>query len=176
MAIGIIDYASLYFEYKTSTLICGKPTHKSLKRLKLELQANASSVETDLGGGNHGYLGLVLTDQEYATIPNTQPFAAPNYPPPLLIPATSTQIQAIELKEQHNEGKRLYLEYKNVEKALLHYIQDAIEDKYIEALVDEYTNLLTGDVPAILEYLDYNYSKVRSKEVIAKDNEVMTMT
>ena len=102
--------------------IRGEPIHKLLKRLKLELQANASSVETDLGGGNHGYLGLILTDQEYATIPNTQPFAAPNYPPPLLIPTTSTQMQAIKLKEQHNEGKRLYLECKNIEKALLRHI------------------------------------------------------
>jgi len=92
MTIGTIDYASLYFKYKTPTPIRGEPTHKSLKRLKLELQSNASSVETDLGGGNYGYLGLVLTDEEYATIPNTQPFVAPNYPPTLVIPPTSTQI------------------------------------------------------------------------------------
>ena len=176
MTIGTIDYASSYFKFKTPTPIRGEPTHKSLKRLKLELQANASSVETDLGGGNHGYLGLVLTDDEYASIPHTQPFVAPNYPPPLLIPATSTQIQAIELKEQHGEAKRLYLECKNVEKALLRHIQDAIEDKFIEPLVDPYTNLLTGDVPSILEYLNYNYGKVRSEEVTQKDNEVMTMS
>ena len=176
MTIGTIDYASSYFKYKTPTPIRGELTHKSLKRLKLELQSNASSVETDLGGGNHGYLGLVLTDEEYATIPNTQPFVAPNYPPTLVIPPMSTQIQAIELKEQHNEAKRLYLECKNVEKALLQHIQDAVEDKYIESLVDEYTNLLTGDVPLILDYLFYNYGKVRSEEVTQKDNEVMTMT
>jgi len=63
-----------------------------------------------------------------------------------------------------------------VEKALLWHIQDTVEDKYIESLVDEYTNLLTGDVPSILDYLFYNYGKVRSEEVTQKDNEVMTMT
>jgi len=63
-----------------------------------------------------------------------------------------------------------------MEKALLRHIQDAIEDKYIELLVDQYTNLLTGDVPSILEYLSYNYGKVRSEEVTQKDNKVMTMT
>ena len=51
----------------------------------MELQANASSVETDLEGGNHRYLGLVLTDQEYATIPHTAPFILPNYPLPCQI-------------------------------------------------------------------------------------------
>jgi len=39
-----------------------EPTNKSLKRLQTELQANASSVETNLGRGNEGYLELVLTD------------------------------------------------------------------------------------------------------------------
>ena len=62
MNLGIIDYASLYFRYKTPMPIRGMPSHKALKRLKTELQANASSVESDLGGVDHGYLGLVLTD------------------------------------------------------------------------------------------------------------------
>ena len=175
MTLGTIDYASSYFKYKTPTPIRGEPTNKSLKRLKLELQANASSVETDLGGGNHGYLGLVLTDEEYASIPHTQPFVPPNYPPPLSIPANATAIRALELKEEYYEAKRLYLECKNVEKALLRHIQDALEEKYIEALVDEYTNLLTGDIPTILTYLFYNYGKVRSEEVTQKDSEVMSM-
>ena len=103
MAVGSIDYASSYFKYKTPTPIRGEPTNKSLKRLQTELQANASSVETDLGRGNHGYLGLVLLDQEYASIPHTQLFIPPTYPPLLTIPSDTTPIQALELKEQHNE-------------------------------------------------------------------------
>ena len=73
MSVGTVDYQSSYFKFKTPTPIRGVPTCKALKRLKMELQANASSVETELGGGNHGYLGLVLTDQEHNTIPNTAP-------------------------------------------------------------------------------------------------------
>jgi len=175
MAVGIIDYAASYFKYKTPTPIRGEPTNKALKRLQTELQANASSIETDLGGGNHGYLALVLTDAEYNSIPNTQPFVAPTYPAPLVIPSTATAIVALELKETYNEQKRLYLECKNVEKALLRFIQDAIEDKYIASLVDTYTNLFKDDVPTVMEYLNYNYGKVRYEEVVAKEAEVMAM-
>ena len=89
MTLGTIDYAFSYFKYKTPTPMGGEPTHESLKWLKLELWANASSVETDLGGENHGYLGLVLTDEEHALIPSTQPFIAPNYPLHLAILATA---------------------------------------------------------------------------------------
>ena len=75
MAIGIIDYALSYFKYKILTPKQREPTNKALKRLKVELQANSSSAETDLGGGNYGYLELVLTDEKYASIPNTEQFA-----------------------------------------------------------------------------------------------------
>ena len=140
------------------------------------MQANAGSVETDLGGGNYRYLGLVLTDAEYASIPNIQPFVLPNYLPPLTIPTTTIPIQALEIKEQYTEAKRLYLEYKNIEKVLLRHIQEAIEDKYIESLVDEYMNLLTDDIPTIMKYLFYNYGKVQSEEVAQKEAEVISMT
>ena len=50
MAAANIDYAASYFKFKKATPIQGTPTNKALKRLKAELRANASSVETDLGG------------------------------------------------------------------------------------------------------------------------------
>ena len=176
MSLGSINYASSYFKYKTPTPIRGIPTHKALRRLKTELQANASSIEMDLGGGDHGYLGLVLTDKEYAAVPNTQPFVPPPYPGNLTIPATATAIEALQLKDQHVERKRVWLECKNAEKALLRHIQDALEDKYTEALVDEYTNLFSDDIPTVLQYLFYNYGKVSSEEVAQKEQEVMNTT
>ena len=69
----------------------------------------------------------------------------------------------------HQESKHLYLECKNAKKALLWYIQDAIEEKYLESLVDKYTNLLNSDVLEILMHLFCNYGKVRSEEVIQKE-------
>ena len=51
MTTNHIDYAASYFKYPTPTPIHEEPTNKSLKRLKTELRANASSVDTDLGGG-----------------------------------------------------------------------------------------------------------------------------
>ena len=121
VAPGAVDYLASFFKYKTPTPIQGTPTYKSLKRLKAELRANASSVECDLGGGNHGYLGLVLSDPEYAVISNT-PFVAPAYPQPLTIPNNATQVQAFERKTRYEERKRLYYESQNVERALQRHI------------------------------------------------------
>ena len=79
MTLGLVNYMASYFKYKTPTPIQGTPMYKALKRLKAELRANASSVECDLGSGNHGYLGLVLSDQEHADVSAT-PFIAPVFP------------------------------------------------------------------------------------------------
>ena len=46
------------------TKIQGIPTHEPLRRIKNEIKANAASVPSDLGGGVHGHLGLILTVQE----------------------------------------------------------------------------------------------------------------
>ena len=122
MATGSVDYATSYFKYKTPTRIRDESTNKTLKQLKIELYANANSVETYLGGGDHGYLGLVLSDVEYTSVPWTQPFVAPAFPRTLTIPSTATVIQALELRDVHNEVRRDFMECKNFEKALLQHI------------------------------------------------------
>ena len=103
-----IDYVSTYFPHKVPIPIRGEPTHKDLKRLKTELRANASSVDSTLGGGDHGYLGLVLSDVEYLAIPtvNGTPFVPPAYPGPLVIPPTANAMQAVQARESHQEQVR----------------------------------------------------------------------
>ena len=139
------------------------------------MRANASSVESDLGGGDHGYLGLVLDDTEYATVSRTA-FEAPEYPAALSIPDDATQIQALSLREEYKEKKRAYYESKNVEKALQRHVQDAIEDKYLESLIDEDTQLITEDIPDVLQYLFDVYGKVPLEEVKQKESEIRSMT
>ena len=132
MASNNIDYAAVYFKYSIPTPITGEPTHKSLKQIKTELRANASSVDTDLGGRSHGYLGLVLTDVESACIMSIPlPFVTLNFPGPLVINPVHTHIQQVHERETHNEAITLYREYKNVEKALLRHIQTAVEEKFV---------------------------------------------
>ena len=174
---GNIDYATLYFKYRIPSPITGEPTNKSLKRLKTELRANASSVDTDLGGGDHGYLGLVLSDAEYARItPTPAAFVAPNFPGALVIDPNLTAMQAVQVRETHKEDIALYRECKNVEKALLRHIQTAVEDKFIEFMVDEDTGLIEDEIPIVLEYLITNYGKVTSDKVKQLESDVLSIS
>ena len=63
----------------TITPITGEPNYKLLKNIKDQLKANAASIPTTLGGGNHSYLSLILSPTTYATITAT-PFQELNYP------------------------------------------------------------------------------------------------
>ena len=174
MTTGTVDYAASYFKYKTPTPIIGTPTNKTLKRLKQELRANAASVESDLGGGDHGYLGLILTDVEYAFVSNDA-FVAPNYPDPLTIPAGTNPVAALTIRERYKEDKKAYYECKNVEKALQRHVQDAVEDKYLDMLINEDTQLINEDIPTVLTYLFDLYGKIPSEEVKQKETEIRAM-
>ena len=47
-----------------------------IKEIHQLLTVNAASVESELGGGQNGYLGIILPPKEYARISNT-PFVCP---------------------------------------------------------------------------------------------------
>ena len=63
-----IDYVKNYFEFQTLTKIHGEPEYGNLKTMKDELKANAAAVTSDLAGGRHGHLGLVLTAPEMLSV------------------------------------------------------------------------------------------------------------
>jgi hypothetical protein len=87
------NYQETNFEYKDLTRIHGEPTFEALKTLSKELKANAQSVYSNLGGGQHGHLGIVLTPAAYGLISNT-PYETPTHPGQMTIPPGTTQVVA----------------------------------------------------------------------------------
>ena len=122
-----VDYAATYFKCLIPSHTNGEPTNEILKRLKMELRSNGSSVDTELGGENHHYLGIILTDQDYLRIsPTPTQFQAPTWPGVFIIDPAATAIKAVHAKEQHCESVHVYSKYKNAEKALLRHIQNSL--------------------------------------------------
>ena len=72
--------------------------------------------------------------------------------------------------ESHNEAIRVFYEYTNVENTILWHIQTAVEEIYINYLVDEDTYLIEEDITTVLAYWFTNYGKVTSDEVIEKNS------
>ena len=115
-----IDYEKSYIKYLTPISVRGETNNKSLKQFKNKLLLNASSVKSDLGDCDHGYLGLVLMAVVYTCVSST-PFSR-QINPVFIFPTRLTAIEATLLRDQHIESVRLYCECKNVEKTLTRYI------------------------------------------------------
>ena len=94
----------------------------------------------------------------------------------LSIPKAATPVEVMNIQESNFESKRAYIECKNVLKALLCLTQDTIDDKYIEPLVDDYTNLITIDIPDVMQYLFDTYWVATSKYLDAKAEEIQSAT
>ena len=158
-----IDYTSTLFDYPTLTKIHGAPTYKSLMVLKKELQANARSVGSNLGGGAHGNLGLVLTPAEYAVHSDT-PYQLPAFPDPLVIQRNSDAAAAVRQNNAYEERIRLFREVNDLRQALIRQIVNAIEKPYLDELRDD-TNTITMSIPEILSYLFENFADVDPEDV-----------
>ena len=69
------------------TKVSGEPTYKTIKDVEKKIITNAASIPSELGGGGHGFLGLVLNPHKYITVtghvfqPFQNPGALPNFPP-----------------------------------------------------------------------------------------------
>ena len=55
----------------------GKPEYAAIKETNQLLTVNAASIECDLGGGQNGYLGLILLPEQYERVYETAFFLPP---------------------------------------------------------------------------------------------------
>ena len=134
------------------TTITGEPIYESLKTLKDQLKTNAASIPTTLGGGNHGYLGLILSPAFYATIAATQ-FVEPIYPGPHPnAPASTSATNTSTIVRRHTEDLRQWREFKNVNTTLKNKLLSAMDNIYVCALKDRHVGYMNQPIHTILQH------------------------
>ena len=109
-----INYKDILFEWGNLTTIRGEPTFEMLHKIQNEIKANAKSVYSNLGGGAHEHLGLVLTDVQYVLIENT-PFIYPTHLGPLIIIYGKTSLMNSNTQISHTEEVHIFREVTGVE-------------------------------------------------------------
>jgi hypothetical protein len=56
------------FPHPILPTVQGKPDYQTIHVIRKSLQENSRAIDTHLGGGTLGHLGLVVSDASYATI------------------------------------------------------------------------------------------------------------
>ena len=165
-----------YFEHPVLTKIRGEPTYETLHLLKNELKANASSVPTTLGGGNHGYLGMILTPAEYHHIPPSDPFTRPPNPGVLVPNPAGTAAQIASAEDTHPLTKKLYLETLLLKRTIIQQTIKAVDTKYLAALCNPVTRQIRPLVLTILDFLYDNYGRITPQQLDNKTTTVKSLT
>jgi hypothetical protein len=123
MKYATVEDVVASFPHPILPTVQGKPDYEAIHAIRKLLQANSRAIDTHLGGGSFGHLGLVVSDASYAMIaPETEVgptlWVSPTSPgrDPRNIDGTAAQISAA----QHiwDEEVQTYRTYTSVKQAL----------------------------------------------------------
>ena len=106
MTTANVNLKDLYFEYKVLTKLIGEPNFENLHVLFRELKANTATVPCTLDGGSNGYLGMLVSTTQYATIFPTTSFKLLLIPTTLVIDPAATQYQISIAKSLYDTSLR----------------------------------------------------------------------
>ena len=168
-----VDYCQSPFEFPILTQIVGEPNYDLLRNVLNELKANAQSVHSTLGGGAHGYLGLILSPIQYGLITATA-FVRPAFSAPIVIPLGGTINMTATLQQQHCDDIRIFRECQAVEAALRQQLVQAIDRVYLEILRDPNTNAINRPLRGIIQHLLDGYGNVTAQQLADETDKIQT--
>ena len=160
-----IDSVIEGFPYSTIEKHIGEPHYQAIKEVERKIIKNASSYPSELGGGNHGYLGLILSPLKYELLtgilfnPHPNPGSFPTFPP------NPTQPQIAQINATHKEALRLWREQNALIKAIKKQITNAFEDKNLKEIEDTYTGFNNVTIQDIFTYLYDRFGDVTPTEL-----------
>jgi hypothetical protein len=68
MKYSTVDDVLASFLHPIIPTVEGEPDYQTIHSTKKILQANSRAIDTDLGGGTVGHLGLIISDAAYSNI------------------------------------------------------------------------------------------------------------
>ena len=119
--------------------IKGEPSHHSIKEVEWKIIKNASSFPSELGRGQHRYLGLALTPEKYQLVTRSTFTLHPNLGSILTFPQNPTQPQIAQISSTHKEWSHLWRQQCTLIKAIKNQLTNAFEDKLLKEKEDTHT-------------------------------------
>ena len=150
--------------------IIGVPTYQSISELNLQLNANAASVQSNLGDGQQGLLALTVSTAIYATISNI-PFVAPANPGPTadLPEGGGTGPVLAAIVAAHKLATDIFKEYNATDKALKQQVISAVNNIYISTLRHRITGFANVSTREMLVHLYTTYGRLTAANIQAND-------
>ena len=155
-----VDDVKALFKVQSLPKIDGRPSYIPLDEAREAMSRNATAIETSLGGGNHGHLGLVLKPAVYLV----EAGVAFNVPASAGILPVFAQ-GATEQEKRDAVARFIVSEHdikkaKVVEDLLRNQLMDAVEEEYYLELKHPTYTCDRVKVRDLLTHLFDNYRKL----------------
>jgi hypothetical protein len=153
----------------------GTPDFESLSNLRHLIKANAATVPSNNGGGQHGYLGIATSAAIYSTI-SQDPFTIPPNPGPQpIIPGNNPSAAQIALIIRvHTEALREWREYNNIHQALKTTLLNSVEPIYVRALKDRHIGFANISLRELFAFLFEAYGQISPQDLMQTTERLTT--
>jgi hypothetical protein len=132
MKYSTVEEIMASFPHPVLPTVQGEPDYQTIHATRKSLQANSRAIDTHLGGGTLGHLGLIISDASYAMIaPETDTcptlWTTPQAPgrAPATTDGTAAQISAA--RHVWEEDVQTFWTYTSVQQALKKQISSVFE-------------------------------------------------
>lgn len=161
------------FPHPTIVPIIGVPTYESIDNLNLQLNANAASVQSNLGDGQLGLLYLTVTPAEYNMLSNVA-FVPPTNPVIPVIAANATPARISTITRVHATRLADFREYLSTDKALKQQVIGAINNMYLRTLRHRVTGFANVTTRQMLDHLYASYGRLSPADLQENDKRLRT--
>ena len=177
-----------------------KPRKKTIDvivKLSKQLKCNTKCVHMTSFGGNHRYLVLVISTEDYigltGIIVSTNAIDSGMFRPTFLSASGTLQTplwssisprtsetatiitpdatEIVTQKATHYENNHLYHEYMSMQTILYNQLLQIVGDEYLQALHDN-THMINQSIQKNINFLTNRYEKVSAEELQAREIEV----
>jgi hypothetical protein len=170
MKYSTVKYVMASFPHLVLPEVQGDPDYQTIHATRTFLQANSRAIDTHLGGGTLGHLGLIISDASYAQItPTTNDkqtiWVTPSAPgqAPAATDGTAAQISAA--RHLCEEDVQTYRTCTSVQQALKKQIISMFEPIYLDILINNmvgYANISARDM---LDHLFETYGNITAVDL-----------
>jgi hypothetical protein len=136
-----------------------EPTAAAVRLLRRELYANARSVPTTLGGGQHGHLGLIMPVADYATMSN-DPYVLPAFPDIPDYAGAATPAERAEWEALYKVDMKDYSEAHGLHMQLSKMFLAAVPHCYLHAHYDDIHGFSGASLRAMLTDIMDTYGAI----------------
>jgi hypothetical protein len=153
------------FLHSSLPQVTGEPTFEDLKVIRRLLNTTAMSISSYAGGGHHGYLCIIMKNEEYFAIA-ADIFTVPNNPGSSAeVVAGMTAAVIVKMTGLHREATQVYRTDHKMDQAIKNLIIKAFDDAYPNALSDEIVGYANCTSLQLLTHLLTYYAMIAPSEL-----------